>query len=90
MLMAHPFFQGFIPGRVTSNTRTSAEVIVNTSAPNRKAVDEMIDRAVAAAGAEFREAADFGTMYFRAFQDLDGHIWEVLTLEEDKPSSKTQ
>ena len=82
MLLPRPSFQEYIPGKSISDTQSAAEVIVNISAPDRRGVDEMIERAVNAGGAEYREAADFGSMYFRAFQDLDGHIWEVLTLEE--------
>ena len=50
----------------------------------------MIERAVLAGGKEYREPADLDTMYFRAFQDLDGHIWEVLTLEERPTPHKAQ
>ena len=90
MFLAHPFFQGFIPGKAISDSSSAAGVIVNISASSRKAVDEMIDKAVAAGGVEYREPADYGTMYFQAFQDLDGHIWEVLTLEEAQVPGETQ
>ena len=43
MLLAHPFFQGFIPGIAISGARAVAEVIVSISAPDRKAADEMIE-----------------------------------------------
>ena len=89
-LMAHSFFQNFIPGKAISDARTAAEVIVDISAPDRVAVDKMIERAVLAGGKEYREPADFDTMYFRAFQDLDGHMWEVLTLEERPKPGEAQ
>lgn len=90
MLLAHNFFENFIPGKVISDAGTASEVIVNISAPDREAVDKMIEMAVLAGGKEYREPADFHTMYFRTFQDLDGHIWEVLTLEEEPAPEETQ
>ena len=37
----------------------------------------MINIAIAAGGKEYRETQDYGWMYGRAFEDLDGHIWEL-------------
>lgn len=45
---------------------------------NPQFTDEMIRNAIAAGGKEYRQAQDHGWMYSRAFEDLDGHIWEVL------------
>ena len=33
---------------------------------------------------EAREAQDHGWMYGRAFEDLDGHIWEIFYMDESK------
>ena len=36
------------------------------------------DKALAAGGRAPREAQDHGFMYERAFEDPDGHIWEIF------------
>ena len=82
MLLSRPFFEGFIPGRAISDTANASEVLVAVSAPDRDAVDTMIANAVEAGGSEYREASDYGWMYGRAFLDLDGHVWEVIAMDE--------
>jgi predicted lactoylglutathione lyase len=78
MLLVEKFFQGFIPGREICDSRKSTEALVALSAASRQEVDELVRKVVAAGGSEYREAQDYGWMYGRAFQDLDGHIWEVF------------
>ena len=82
MLLTRPSFEEFIPGKRIADTNEVAEMLVAVSAPDKKAVGAMIREAIAAGGSEYREASDHGWIYFRAFQDLDGHIWEVITTDE--------
>ncbi len=35
-----------------------------------------------------RESADHGWMYGRSFQDLDGHIWEIFSMDESQMSEE--
>jgi predicted lactoylglutathione lyase len=84
MLLVERFFKGFIPGKDISDTSKSTEVLMGITAATREEVDEMIDEAVATGGKEFREAQDYGWMYGRAFQDLDGHIWELFFMDESQ------
>jgi predicted lactoylglutathione lyase len=84
MLLVEKFFKGFIPGKEIADSFKSAEVLVAMSAQSREEVDRMTDTAVSAGGTEYREAEDHGWMYGRAFQDLDGHIWEILHMDESK------
>jgi uncharacterized protein len=35
-----------------------------------------------AGGTEPREPQDHGWMYGRSFQDINGHLWEVLYMDE--------
>lgn len=51
------------------------------SAPSRKAVDELVDKALAAGASEPQPARDLGFMYQRGFQDLDGHLWEIAHMD---------
>lgn len=84
MLLVEKFFKTFIPDKEISDSRKNAEVLVALSAEGREKVDEMISKAVAAGGTEYRKAQDYGWMYGRAFQDINGHIWEIFHMDESK------
>jgi len=84
MLLVEKFFRGFIPGKNITDTKDNIEVLTAISAESREEVDKMIENATKSGGKEYRKASDYGWMYSRAFQDLDGHIWEVLYMDEDK------
>jgi predicted lactoylglutathione lyase len=80
MMLSEPFFKGFTPNEVADATKVT-EVLVCVSADSRAEVDQMITTAIAKGGREPREAQDHGFMYNRAFQDLDGHIWEIVWMD---------
>jgi uncharacterized protein len=84
MLLVEKFFKGFIPGKKISDASKNAEVLVALSAESKKDVDGMISKAVAGGGSEYRKAEDQGWMYSRAFQDIDGHLWEVIYMDMEK------
>jgi uncharacterized protein len=81
MLLVEKFFKSFIPDREICDTKKSAEAIVALSAKTRKEVDELIRKAVAAGGSEYRQTQDYGWMYGRAFQDINGHIWDIFYMD---------
>ncbi len=78
MLLVEQFFKGFIPDKEICDTRRSAEALVALTASSRKEVDGLVRKAIAAGGSEYRQAQDYGWMYGRAFQDINGHIWEIF------------
>ncbi|MDQ3276963.1 MAG: VOC family protein [Bacteroidota bacterium] len=81
MLLTEPFFKGFILGNEISDTANTKEVLIALSADNRDAVNSLTDKAIAAGGKQFREPEDHGFMYSRSFEDLDGHVWEVVWMD---------
>lgn len=81
MLLTEPFFQGFIPGKEISDTAKAKEVLVCLSADSRNAVDNHLEKALAAGAKQFRDPEDHGFMYGRSFEDLDGHVWEVMWMD---------
>ena len=81
MLLMEEFFKQFVPGKEIADSATSAEVVVALSVDCRNDVDRTISKAVAAGGSECRDATDAGWMYARAFQDLDGHVWEIFSVD---------
>jgi uncharacterized protein len=82
MLLKEEFFKTFTKKAIT-DTRESTEVIVAVSAASRKEADELADKALAAGGKPLRDPEDYGWMYSRSFQDLDGHLWEVGYMDID-------
>lgn len=45
-------------------------------------VNEVINKVIEAGGIESKEPQDHGWMYGRSFQDLDGHLWEIIYMDE--------
>jgi hypothetical protein len=80
MLLVEKFFKTFIPTDI-ADTSKSTEAIICLSADNKAAVDEMIQKAVAAGGTTYREPQDHGFMYGHGYRDLDGHIWEIMWMD---------
>jgi predicted lactoylglutathione lyase len=80
MLLVENFFKTFTHKEISDATR-STEVIVSLSTDNRESVDEMVRKAVVAGAATPSEPKDYGFMYQHGFQDLDGHLWEILFME---------
>lgn len=78
MLLVEKFFKSFIPGKEICDAVKSTEAIIALTAGSRQEVDELVRKVVSAGGSEYRQAQDYGWMYGRAFQDLDGHIWEII------------
>lgn len=80
MLLTEDKFKTFTPKAICDATK-STEVLVCLSSESRKEVDEMVRKAVAAGGTTYNEPQDHGFMYGHGFQDLDGHIWELVYME---------
>ncbi|NTV41714.1 MAG: VOC family protein [Syntrophobacteraceae bacterium] len=80
MLLTHPKFKEFTPKAICDATK-STEVLVCLSCESREKVDNLVRKAVAAGGTTYAEPKDYGFMYQQGFQDLDGHIWELIYME---------
>lgn len=80
MLLVESYFQTFTPKPV-ADARKATEVLTALSCDSRGKVDEMVEMAVAAGGTQYNEAKDHGFMYQHGFEDLDGHIWELIYME---------
>jgi predicted lactoylglutathione lyase len=80
MLLVEARFKDFITKQIC-DTSTHAEAILGLSADSRDAVDELVDKALAAGGKPSGEPADHGFMYGRGFEDLDGHLWSIIWMD---------
>lgn len=80
MLLVEEYFKTFTKKEIV-DARKSTEVLICLSADSREAVDETVSKAVKAGGTIPREAQDHGFMYGHSFEDLDGHIWELMYMD---------
>ena len=80
MLLVEPFFKTFTR-REIANATTSAEAILCLSADSRQQVDELVDKAMQAGATQASEPQDPAFMYYRSFQDPDGHQWEIMYMD---------
>ncbi len=80
MLLTEAKFKTFTPNPIC-DARKATEVLVCLSMESRAAVDDRVREAVAAGANTYSEPQDYGFMYSHGFQDLDGHIWELVYME---------
>jgi len=89
MLLTHEFFQGFTAKPIVDATQAT-EVIVCLNCESRAAVDGLVAMALAAGGTAPRPPIDHGFMYVHGFEDLDGHIWELMHMDTSAAANITQ
>lgn len=82
MLLTEAKFRTFTPKAICDATQ-STEVLVCLSCESRAEVDDLVRKAVAAGGTTYNDPQDHGFMYAHGFQDLDGHIWELVYMEPE-------
>jgi predicted lactoylglutathione lyase len=85
MLLVEPFFKTFVPNEI-ADAPNSTESIICLSCASREKVDEMVKTAIAAGGKTYKEPQDHGFMYGHGYQDLDGHLWELMWMDAGSPS----
>lgn len=81
MLLVERFFKTFTSKEIWDPTKDT-EVIVALSTESREKVDDMINKVIEAGGKEAREPQDQGWIYSRSFEDIDGHLWEIIYMDE--------
>jgi len=67
------------------DAKAATEVLVCLSCDSREEVDALVAKARAAGAAVPREPQDHGFMYGHGFEDLDGHIWELVHMTAMPP-----
>ena len=77
MLMTEGFFASLIDKPVVQASHAN-EVIICLSCESREEVDSLIARARAAGGRIPHPPEDHGFMYDQGFEDLDGHLWNLV------------
>jgi len=80
MLLTHDKFNEFAPKPICDTTK-SIEALICLSCESRAEVDDMIAKALMAGGTTYRSPMDHGFMYGHGYQDLDGHVWELMWMD---------
>ena len=81
MLVSEPRFRDFINGEIADATKAT-EVLTCLSAGSREEVDDTLAKALAGGGTPWKPVSDHGFMYGCSFQDLDGHVWELVHMAQ--------
>ena len=87
MIHAHARFKDFIrPRSQINDATTSTETLFSIAVESKEQVDDWVSKAAKAGGtADPYILENYGAecgMYTRSFADLDGHIWELVTMTE--------
>jgi hypothetical protein len=82
MLLTEKKFKTFTPKQICDATKNT-EVLITFSCESRNQVNDLVKKAVAAGGSTYNEPQDHKLMYGHGYQDLDGHIWELIYMEPE-------
>ncbi|KGO80865.1 extradiol dioxygenase [Flavobacterium beibuense F44-8] len=80
MLLTEKYFSTFITKPV-ADAKKATEVITALAVNSRDEVESIIEKAFAAGGKQYKDPIDYGWMYNRNFEDLDGHQWEIFYMD---------
>jgi hypothetical protein len=80
MLLTHQKFKSFTK-KAIADTRKNTEVLTAISVDSKAKVNKIVEKAVASGAKEPRDPQDYGFMFLRAFEDLDGHTWEIFWMD---------
>ncbi|MDG3582757.1 MULTISPECIES: VOC family protein [Galbibacter] len=83
MLLTVPFFETFT-NKSVCNSSIDTEVINAISVESREKVDMLLKKVIEAGGNEPKPAQDHGWTYQRSFEDVDGHLWELIHADMTK------
>ncbi|RWX01440.1 VOC family protein [Flavobacterium cerinum] len=81
MLLVEDYFRTFTNKQI-ADAKNTTEVINAFSMNSRQEVDDIITKAIEAGGKQYKDNQDYGWMYGRNFEDLDGHQWEFFYMDE--------
>ncbi|WP_121310849.1 VOC family protein [Paraburkholderia sp. BL17N1] len=80
MLLVKDLFKSFTR-KSLCDPKESTEALVGLSCESRAEVDALVAKALAAGGTVPRAPQDYGFMYGHGFEDIDGHIWELIYMD---------
>ncbi|HUF02386.1 MAG TPA: VOC family protein [Gaiellaceae bacterium] len=81
MLLVESRFKDFTKKELVDSTKQT-EAIIALSVESCEEVDALADKALAAGGSPANDPMDLGFMYGRSFDDPDGHLWEIVWMDQ--------
>lgn len=81
MLLSESHFKNFTDKSIC-DSQTSAESLLCISCESRDEVDDLVSKAKSLGAKVSREPQDHGFMYGHGFEDLDGHTWELMFMDQ--------
>jgi len=85
MLMTEDFFESMI-GKPAVQAKEANEVIICLVCDRRDEVPSLVEKAIAAGGSTPHPLEDHGFMVTQGFQDLDGHMWNLVWMNPQEAS----
>jgi hypothetical protein len=80
-LLTREYFATFAPRQV-ADAHGTCQVLLALTLDRREDVDTIAEAAATAGGeADVRERMDMGWLYNRAFEDVDGHVFEAVWMD---------
>lgn len=80
-LMTHEYFSTFSSKEIP-DAKTSCGMLIALNRESREQVDSVIESASGAGGfPDVRKVMDVGWMYNRTFEDIDGHMFEIIWID---------
>lgn len=79
MLVERDKFRGFIDKEIAS--RDSAEAILSFRCDSPDEVRTLAEKAFALGARRVNDPEDHGFMFSWAFEDLDGHLWDIFWMD---------
>ncbi|MEN9741488.1 MAG: hypothetical protein RIR66_444 [Actinomycetota bacterium] len=79
MLLVKEKFASFIDKKVAE--RDTSEAILSFSCKSREEVDSIAKKAFELGARRVNDPEDIGFMYSWAFEDLDGHLWDLFWMD---------
>jgi predicted lactoylglutathione lyase len=80
MMLSEAHFGQFVTGAI-ADPANGPEVLTCLSCASRAEVDDCLKKAFAAGARAWKPIMDMGPMYGGSFQDLDGHVWELMYMD---------
>ena len=87
MLLTESHFKNFTDKSIC-DSQTSAESLLCISCESREEVDKLVSIAKSLGANVPREPQDHGFMYGHGFEDLDGHTWELLFMDQNSEQNE--
>ena len=81
MLLTHKFTKTFVLNKEIADSHKTCEVLNALQFDTKEEVDNFYDKVIKAGGREFRPTYDYGFMYGRDVEDLDGHVREAFWMD---------